>query len=187
MGNHDMDDPRGWETFQQIHGPQNFQFVYGHTRFISLNCQPRTNGLRDEDLDYLEESLRGDNHALRIVLMHMPPNLANHYAPHSEWGFTKSEQEFLALIKAYNVRLVCCAHVIAYDYTVHDGTAYVVSGGGGWGLCSHFGICNEAKPPQRGSFYHFVDVTIADTGAISGRIVRAFEGTKADPNYGFTI
>jgi hypothetical protein len=189
FGNHDSDSPAGWETFCNIHGPQNYQFVCGHTRFIAINAQIHTcGGPREEDLAFLEECLRDDDHRVRVVLMHMPPNFNGHYAPHAEWGFTKLEREFLAIIKQQKVNLVCCAHVIAYDYRVHEGIPFVVSGGGGWGLCSHFcGPCHSAAPPSRGSFYHFVEVTIAETGVISGRVIRAFEGVKADPAYAFTV
>jgi hypothetical protein len=186
MGNHEMDHPAGWDAFQHFHGPQNFEFAYGHTRFVVLNCQPGTHGPRAEDLVYLDEVLKRDDHLVRVVLMHMPPNLNHHYAPHAEWGFTHYAQEFYALLKAYQVRLVCCAHVLAYDYYLHEGVSYVVSGGGGWGLCSHFGICHGSQPPTRGSFYHFVDITIEAAGVISGRVIRAFDGVQADPAYNFT-
>jgi hypothetical protein len=187
IGNHDRDDPVGWENFQQMHGPLTFQFAYGHTRFIAINCHSGTDGPRAEDLTYLEQCLRADDHPHRIVLMHMPPHFGGHYAPHAEWGFSQHEAEFLDLMRAHRVSLVCCAHVVAYDYHIHDGIPYVVSGGGGWGLCSHFGTCTGNQPPHRGSFYHFVEVTVSESGAITGRIVRAFEGTRHDPAYSFTV
>jgi len=188
MGNHDADSAAGWDTFRQVHGPQNFQFAIGQARFVAINCQLHTGGPRDEDLAFLEKCLREDDHRCRIVLMHMPPSLGNHYAPHPEWGFTRNEREFLALVKAHRVNLVCCAHVLAYDFHVHEGVPFVVSGGGGWGLCSHFcGPCHAQKPPARGSFYHFVEVSVAESGAISGRVFRAFEGAKADAAYSFKV
>lgn len=188
-GNHDTDDPIGWETFQRVHGPLNFQFACGHTRFIAINCHSRTNGPREEDLAYLEQALREDGYSHRILLMHMPPAFDGHFAPHPEWGFTKLESEFLAIVKAHRVKLVCCAHVLAYDYHVHEGIPYVVSGGGGWGLCSHYGTCRSlvmGSAPLRGSFFHFVEITVAESGAISGRVFRAFEGARDDPAYAFT-
>lgn len=186
MGNHDRDEAVGWENFRQVHGPLNFQFTYGHCRFIVLNCHHGSEQTREEDLTYLETCLRDDDHPHRIVLMHMPPNLNNHYSPHSEWGFSKLERQFLSLVKAHDIKLVCCAHVIAYDYYVHDGIPYVVSGGGGWGLCTHFaGECHGQKPPYRGSFYHFVEIIVQESGAISGRVIQAFEGTRENPAYSF--
>jgi hypothetical protein len=119
--------------------------------------------------------------------MHMPPNLNNHYAPRVEWSFGRNEKEFLALVRELKVRLVCCAHVTAYDYHVHDGVGYVVSGGGGWDVCPEFESHQVTAPDQRGSFHHFVDVKVTEAGCISGQVVRAFEGIKGDPGYRFTV
>ena len=40
VGNHDLDDPGGRETWARVHGPVNFQFSYGHTRFIATDAAP---------------------------------------------------------------------------------------------------------------------------------------------------
>src|SRR4051794_28067750 len=40
VGNHDLDDPTGPEVWAEIHGPTNFQFAYGHTRFIAIDAAP---------------------------------------------------------------------------------------------------------------------------------------------------
>lgn len=191
LGNHDRDDPIGWEVFERVHGARNFQFAHGHTRFIAITSHSGnrgTSGPGDDDLAFLERCLSADDHAHQIVLMHMPPHFDGHYAPHPEWGFAANEREFLAIVRAHRVRLVCCAHVIAYDYHVHDGIPYVVSGGGGWGLCSHYGTCRRltgGEAPARGSFYHFVEIAVHESGAIAGRVIRAAEGSHGDPAYRF--
>lgn len=190
IGNHDHDDPLGIENFQGIHGPCNFQFTYGHTLFVAIKSTDIRKGLDEETLAYLEKCLRENEHPHRVILMHMPPNLNLHYTPHdtAQWAFRKSEPEFLAIVKKYDVKLVCCGHLHAYDYYVHDGVSYVVSGGGGQILCSHYGGCFTLKmgtPPHRGSFYHFVEVTVRESGVISGRVIRAFEQGDYDPDYRF--
>ena len=189
IGNHEHDDPVGLKNFQKIHGSTNFSFAYGHTRFVAIRThkqQPR--GPRVNDLIFLEESLQDDDHPNKIVFMHAPPYLDDHYEPHGDWGFSTGRSEFLTIVKKHNVKLVCCAHFLAYDYHVHNGTSYVVSGCGGWGLCSHFGVCSpKAKPPNRGAFYHFVEVTVQHSGAINGRIIKAFKGTEYEPYYKFEI
>lgn len=86
------------------------------------------------------------------------------------------------------MRRVCCAHAVAYDFHLHEDVAFVVSGGGGAGLCSHFDGGCPGRPgnlPQRGSFYHVVEITVQESGAIAGRVVRAFEHPAAEPVYGF--
>ena len=58
----------------------------------------------------------------------------------------------------------------------------------GWGLCSHYGSCHglgRGTPGRRASFYHFVEVSLEESGAISGRVIRAFEGTQDDPAHAF--
>jgi hypothetical protein len=75
------------------------------------------------------------------------------------------------------VRLVCCAHGLAFDTHVRDGVRFVMSGGGGSGLCSHFrGVCTEGpgRPEDRGSLYHAVEVSITEAGEVSGRAIQAF-------------
>jgi hypothetical protein len=203
VGNHDLDDESGWNSFERIHGPVNSEFAYGHTRFVVLHAEPGipgvvdvpgqgtpegTRGPRPGDLAFLEQSLEGAAEPHRVVLMHMPPHLDGHFAPHADWGFTQLEQEFLALLRAHDVKLVCCAHGLAFDHHVRDGVHFVMSGGGGSGLCSHFrGVCTEGpgRPEDRGSLYHAVEVTISERGAFSGRVIQAFEGAEAPPRHGF--
>jgi len=183
-GNHEQDDPAGVESYSKIYGPVNFHFAYGNTSFVAINSQWRSEGPTREDLAYLDEHLGAGDYANRIVLMHMPPSFNGHYATAVEWGFTKFEDEFLAIVKKHNVKLVCCAHILGYDYYEHDGIGYVISGGGGWGLFCDYGLAQGA-PPNRGGIYHFVKISLQETGAITGEVIRAFEGTKCDVNFGF--
>ena len=58
-----------------------------------------------------------------------------------------------------------------------------MSGGGGSGLCSHFrGICTAGpgRPEDRGSLFHALELTIAEKGAISGRVLQAFAADGAE-------
>ncbi|MFN2488532.1 MAG: metallophosphoesterase [Actinomycetota bacterium] len=201
IGNHDLDDDLGWDTFERVHGPVNFDFACGHTRFIVIHAEPGaigavevtgvgtaegTQGPRDEDLAFLERSLQAADEPQRIVLMHMPPYLEGRYAPHDDWGFRRLEPEFLGLLRTHNVSLVCCAHGLAFDENVHDGIRFVMSGGGGSGLCSHLrGVCIEGfgHPEERGSLYHAVEITISAAGAISGRVIQAFDRGEATPRH----
>lgn len=114
--------------------------------------------------------------------MHMPPYLDGRFAPHPTWGFKRREREFLNLLRQHGVKLVCCAHGLAFDTHMHDGIRFVMSGGGGTGLCSHYrGICSEGSgsPEDRGSLFHAVEITMTESGAISGRVIQAFEERDA--------
>ncbi len=87
VGNHDLDDPSGRETWERVHGPMNFEFGYGHTRFVVIHACARVGrhdpveppdaieGPRPEDLEFLksalsaaEEPIRGRAHAYAAVL-----------------------------------------------------------------------------------------------------------------------
>jgi hypothetical protein len=37
IGNHDLEDSRAPETWTAVHGPRNFDFAYGHTRFVAID------------------------------------------------------------------------------------------------------------------------------------------------------
>lgn len=190
-GNHDCDDPTGFDVFQQVHGAHNFTFSYGNVGFVCINGHGGKHipGPQANDIAFLEKALAAAPHPTKIVMLHMPPNFNDRYAPHPDWGFKQFEVEFLRIVKAYGVKLVCSAHVIAFDQHIHDGVQYVVSGGGGWGLCTHYGHCVGAwdlgHPPHTGAFYHFVEITVGADGTISGLVYMACEGTTPDHRYGF--
>jgi hypothetical protein len=200
VGNHDLDDPGARETWEQVHGPANFQFAYGPTRFVVIDAAPGTvgeieveteagtAGPGEDALAFLEQSLEAATEPHRVVLMHAPPSFAGRYAPHPEWGFNVREREFLELARRHGVGLVCCAHALLFDHHVHDGTQFVVSGGGGTGLCSHFrGICSagEGYPEDRGALFHAVEITVAEDGAISGRVLQAFDPVDGRARFEF--
>jgi hypothetical protein len=203
VGNHDLDDPVGPETFAQVHGPMNFEFAHGHTRFVAIHAEPGVpgeivvpgvgtergiDGPREEDLAFLDRCLGAASEPHRVVLMHTPPHLDGHYAPHADWGFKRREREFLDLLRTHGVRLVACAHGLAFDHHVRDGVHFVMSGGGGSGLCSHLrGVCTEGegRPEDRGALFHAVELAIADDGAVSGRVIQAFAAPTAPARFVF--
>jgi hypothetical protein len=190
VGNHDLDDEGGPDAWSQVHGPMNFDFAYGNTHFVAIDGAPGevgevdiatdvpVEGPREEALEFLERSLEAADAQHRVVLTHMLPHLGGHYEPHPEWGFQHREDEFLELLRRHGVGLVCCAHGLAFDHHMHDGIHFVMSGGGGTGLCSDFrGICAEGEghPADRGSLFHAVQIEIGENGAVSGKVLQAFE------------
>jgi 3',5'-cyclic AMP phosphodiesterase CpdA len=182
VGNHDLDDPGSRHAWTDIHGPTSFQFAHGHTRFVAIEAArgeaaDGTCGPDEATLGFLAESLEAASEPHRVVLMHIPPSFDGRYAPHPEWGFDVREREFLDLVRRHDVELVCSAHALLFDHHVHDGTHFVVSGGGGTAICSHLrGVCapGEGRPEDRGALFHAVEITIAEDGAISGRVLQAF-------------
>jgi hypothetical protein len=178
IGNHDLDDPTGPDAWLEIHGPRNFDFGYGHARFAVLDG---AGGPDADALAFLDRALAAAAEPHRIVLMHMPPAFGGRLEPHPEWGF--DADRFLELVRRHGVGLVCCAHALLFDHHVHDGTHFVVSGGGGTGLCSHVhGICaeGEGRPEDRGALFHAVQITVAADGTIAGRVLQAFGDVRLE-------
>jgi hypothetical protein len=193
IGNHDLDDAHGWDNFESIHGPANYDFGYSHTRFVVIHAEPGVVGQIDvpgigtaagtrgpgaEDLEFLVARLRVAPEPNRVVLLHTPPYLGGHYEPHAEWGFKQRETEFMQILREHDVQLVCCAHGLAFDTHIERGIRFVMSGGGGTGLCSHYrGVCTagEAHPEDRGALYHAVQIEVSPSGSIAGRVIQAFD------------
>ena len=184
VGNHDLDDPGALEAWAQVHGPTNFSFAYGHTRFVAINSgravetPEGTEGPDEDALAFLAHTLEAAPEPHRVVLMHVPPHLDGRFTPHPEWGFSVREPAFLELVRRHRVELVCCAHALLFDHLVHRGTRFVVSGGGGTALCSHLrGVCAEGpgRPEDRGALFHAVEITVTEAGAVSGRVLQAFD------------
>src|SRR5512133_3925800 len=69
IGNHDLEDPVAAAAWSAVHGPRNFHFAYGSTRFVAIDgasghagdlgdtTPPDTAGPSVEALAYLDETL----------------------------------------------------------------------------------------------------------------------------------
>ncbi len=196
IGGHENDDSEGLKNYRTIHGPENFYFFYGNSDFIVIdsNNHRKPTGPRIDELEFMETCLKESKKEIHIIMMHMPPNLNGHYEPRSgeEWGFKHHEKQFLSILKKYKVSLVCCSHIIGYDYYNYEGIKFVVSGNAGYAIDFDFGRSHRegyaimpGVPPHRGSFYHFLKITVNINGQISGKIYRAFEGVTPDAKFGF--
>jgi hypothetical protein len=194
IGNHDLESAGGPEAWSAVHGPRDFTFAHGHTRFVAIDgasgqsgelgdtTPPDTAGPSVEALRFLDDTLRAASEPHRIVLLHAPPHLDGHYEPQPECGFRQGEPEFLDIVRRHDVELVCCAHGLGYDHHVRDGTRYVMTGGGGAALYLSY---REAGGPDRGALFHAVEITVAETGAVRGRVLQAFAPPGGEPPFTF--
>jgi Calcineurin-like phosphoesterase len=194
IGNHDLEDPSGAEAWSAVHGPRNFDFAYGGTRFVAIDgASGQTGELGDttthdmagpsvEALRFLEATLAATAEPNRVVLLHAPPHLDGHYAPQAECGFRPGEAEFLDILRRHDVRLVCCAHGLGFDHHVRDGIRFVMSGGGGAALYLSY---RETQSPDRGALFHAVVITLAESGAVRGRVIQAFAPSDGAPPFTF--
>ena len=182
-GNHDLEAPGARAAWADVHGPLSFTFAAGGARFVALEAAPQetpsgTRGPGADALAFLDATLREAAEPQRVVLMHCPPHCDGRFAPHPQWGFSHGERAFLDLLREHRVGLVCCAHALFFDTFVHEGVRFVVSGGGGTALCSHYnGVCapGAGPPAGRGSLFHAVQLTLDGHGGVAGRVLQAFD------------
>jgi hypothetical protein len=194
VGNHDLEDPGGAEAWTAVHGPANFHFACGHTRFVAIDgasgqkgelgdtTPPNTAGPSVEALRFLDDTLAATSEPHRVVLLHAPPHLDGHYAPEPECGFRQGEPEFLDIIRRHGVKLVCCAHGLGFDHHVRDGIRFVMTGGGGAALYLSY---RNAVGGERGALFHAVEITLTETGAARGRVIQAFAPRDSPPPFTF--
>lgn len=75
IGNHDQ-VANGREAYQQVYGPLNYSFEYGHTRFVFVDTNGREYGFngRVPDISWLQAQL-ADSAGVRrqVVMSHVPP------------------------------------------------------------------------------------------------------------------
>jgi hypothetical protein len=194
IGNHDLEDPGAPEAWADVHGPTNFHFAYGNTRFVAIDgasgqagelgdTRPSdTAGPGVEALRFLDETLAATSEPHRVVLMHAPPHLDGHYAPQPECGFRQGEPEFLDIVRRHNVKLVCCAHGLGFDHYVHNGVRFVMTGGGGAALYLSY---RDASGRDRGALFHAVEITLTEAGAARGRVFQAFAPLEGPAPFSF--
>jgi hypothetical protein len=194
VGNHDLEDPGGRDAWSAVHGPPNFQFGYGNTRFVAIDAVsgsagelgptpvPDTSGPSAAALRFLDDALAAADEPHRVVLMHAPPHLDGHFSPEPGCGFRQGEREFLDIIHRHGVELVCCAHGLGFDHHVDDGVRVVMSGGGGAALYLSY---RDAPGGDRGALFHAVEITVAESGAVRGRVLQAFAPRDSPPPFTF--
>ena len=193
VGNHDLDDETGWEQLLDVSTAPSTSRSPTGIRVSSRSTRSPASSARST-LQARAPRVR----ARTISRFSKPPSKPPKsptasssctcrrtstviYAPHADWGFEQREAQFLSLLHKHDVTLVLCAHGLAFDTYVHDGIRFVMSGGGGTGLCSHYhGICTAgpARPEDRGALYHAVELTIDGRGTVSGRVIQAFEPVR---------
>jgi Calcineurin-like phosphoesterase len=189
IGNHDLESPGASEAWASVHGPKNFQFVYGNTHFVAVDgasghagefgdtTPPDTAGPSVESLRFLDDTLAATREPHRVVLLHAPPHLDGHYAPQPECGFRQGEAEFLDIIRGHGVKLVCCAHGLGFDHYVRDGIRFVMSGGGGAALYLSY----RNAGGERDALFHAVQITLTENTAVQGALIQAFAPPDSAP------
>jgi predicted phosphodiesterase len=182
-GNHDLLN-RGKFIFKRLFGKTYFSFTYkDKVKFILINNADKKNlgnyGMDEEQFQWFELELEKDSPGIKIVLGHVPPNKM--FRPYSNNIFflmrppLLKEQQFLDLMKKYNVGLYFCGHRHFASTLMDDDLRIVISGGGGQGA----GIGGTVNTPFFTNRKHFTVLDIDyENMSYSGYVVKMGE----DPN-----
>ncbi|MBC5991309.1 metallophosphoesterase family protein [Pontibacter cellulosilyticus] len=78
VGNHDL-LANGSKVYQQMYGPLNYSFTYGHTKFVFVDTNSREYGFNGKvpDISWLTGELyqrENENFSQAIVVSHVPPH-----------------------------------------------------------------------------------------------------------------
>jgi 3',5'-cyclic AMP phosphodiesterase CpdA len=115
-------------------------------------------GLDNQELTWLRTDLDASHQPVKMVFVHHPP-----FDPQGGSHVMGSgAQSFVTLMTQMHVRYVFAGHIHAYGRAERDGVTYIVSGGCGSPL---------SYPPDRGGFFHYVQVRVQGTET-SDRVIR---------------
>jgi 3',5'-cyclic AMP phosphodiesterase CpdA len=148
-GNHDIalgeykSKPNAFllEDFEKTYGPTNFFFKHHGCLFVVAN-----DNYNGDYIEYLREVLKREskNTLMTFVLMHIPPTSI---IPAKKYRPMEREEEFLSLMKEFNVDYFFSGDFHSYYRLNRDGVDYIITGGGGSKLCYE---------ENRHSFHHVI-------------------------------
>ena len=123
LGNHDDSNQRFYEYFN-MDGQEYYYFKKGDVGFYALN----SNYMDKRQIDWLNETLAGDNSAWKIAYFHHPP-----YSSGGTHGSdTKLREVVEPIFLKYGVKVVFAGHEHFYERTKpQKGIQYFISGSGG--------------------------------------------------------
>ncbi len=132
-GNHDYHTMQG-APFREVFnlpgdsGEKWYSYDWGRVHFVALD----TEADYSEQVKWLERDLAANQLPWKVIYMHRPP-----YSSGSHGSDTTLRNKLAPVLKKYGVQLVLSGHDHDYErMKPQDGTAYVVSGGGGVGTKS---------------------------------------------------
>ena len=160
-GNHDI-DPNGsfgLADFQKTYGASQFYFNLGKNLFVFLNNIPPYNQT-GQYLEFLEHALLNQTEKIEkiFVFMHIPPSGINSSLMCRD---LLGSEKLLEIVKNHHIEYVFSGDHHGYVKTEKDGTAFVVTGGGGDRLRGKYG-----------KFHHLVRMSVKD-GMVTETVVVA--------------
>jgi predicted phosphodiesterase len=150
-GNHDVREGGGARYLQHF-GTSTYSFDSGPIHFSIFNTS--TNDISESEMAWLENDLSQSRSEIKFVFTHTPPFDPRTGPKHSMLNVTMA-QRLMALFEVQGVNTVFAGHIHMYNESERNGVRYVITGGAGASLYAD---------EEEGGIYHFVNVTVAETG-----------------------
>ena len=151
IGNHDIRSGGG-ERYLQRFGISTYSFDFGPAHFTVFNTS--SGDVSETEINWLEEDLSQSDADIKFVFTHMPPLDPRPDQDHGMLNATTAGR-LLVLFETQSVNTVFTGHIHMYNESVRNGVRYVITGGAGASLYAS---------EEEGGIYHFVNVTITETG-----------------------
>nr|KXH72712.1 MAG: hypothetical protein AM325_01425 [Candidatus Thorarchaeota archaeon SMTZ1-45] len=151
IGNHDIREG-GAERYIQHFGSSTYSFDLGPAHFTVFNTS--TGDVSEAEMTWLENDLSQSSSETKFVFTHIPPFDPRINQDHGILNITTAERLTL-LFETHGVNTVFTGHIHMYNQSMKNGVRYVITGGAGASLYAS---------EEEGGIYHFVNVTLAETG-----------------------
>ena len=166
-GNHERGPNGDFEPFRALTGGERFSFDYGGCRFVGLN-NADSNGMSNDDIDYLDTELSKPGVEHKFVVFHIPPRfLENAIETEEGRGFSWNARRMRALFTKEKVDQVFVGHVHGFATQVVDGVRYTITGGAGANLAESL--------KKEGQVHNFVVVHVTPQG-VRNEVVKEIDG-----------
>ena len=126
VGNHEAGSPRLFELFNFPEGKTWYTVSVKNVEFVILNSNISLS-TDSEQYRWFEQKLKESSSRFKIAIMHHPPFSSG---PHVE-DEKNLRDSIVPLMEEEGVQAVFSGHDHCYERLLHNGTYYIVTGGGG--------------------------------------------------------
>jgi len=177
-GNHDeaSSGTNIYRLYERAFGPRRYWFSYGNTMFVGLGNYGRTETYRQEDLDWLDETLCQHRGGYKncIAFMHVPPRdprAGRHHAQSESAG-----EAMMGVLEKHSVTALFAGHIHSYLEDQMDGIPIYITGGAG---------AERVEPVVA---YHYLLCAVQSDGKLEVRKVDVRDVVNTDyPEYAFSV
>lgn len=150
-GNHDI-RLGGNLRYIRYFGPSKYSFDIDDAHFMVFNTS--LGDISESDMTWIQNDLLNSTAQWKFVFTHIPPFDPRANRDHALLNETTATR-LMSLFEDTSVDVVFAGHIHMYNKTIRNGVHYVITGGAGASLVADL---------TEGGIYHFVNVTVTDSG-----------------------